>query len=150
MSRLTALGVALGLVAMVGCGGGEGQQQAAASEMADEAATEGQAMEGQQMEMPEGVTMEMVSQGKEIYSGAGLCYTCHGANGEGVPGLGANLADDEWLHSDGSYEGIAGTVMHGVDTSASSTGTPMPAKGGSGITDDQVNAVAAYVYSLRG
>jgi cytochrome c oxidase cbb3-type subunit 3 len=150
MSRLMALGVALGLVAMIGCGGGEGQQQAGAGEAAGEAAAESQAMAEQQMELPEGITTEMVSQGREIYAGAGLCYTCHGAGGEGVPGLGANLMDDEWLHSDGSYDGIVGTVMDGVDTSASSTGTPMPEKGGSGITDDQVKAVAAYVLTLGG
>lgn len=147
MSRLMALGAVLGLAAMVACGGGE-NQQAAADETAA-AATESQAMEGQQeMELPEGVTMEMVTQGKEIYSGAGLCYTCHGANGEGVPGLGADFTDDEWVQSDGSYEGISATVLNGVDTSASSTGTPMPPKGGSGITDDQANAVSAYVWTI--
>ena len=146
MSRLMALGAVLGLAAMVACGGGE-NQQAAADETPP--AAEGQAMEGQQeMELPEGVTMEMVTQGKEIYSGAGLCYTCHGANGEGVPGLGANFTDDEWVHGDGSYEGISATVLNGVDTSASSTGTPMPPKGGSGITDDQARAVSAYVWTI--
>ena len=30
----------------------------------------------------------------------------------------------------------------------SKSGIPMPAKGGSSITDDEVKAVAAYVYSL--
>jgi mono/diheme cytochrome c family protein len=142
-----ALGAVLGLAAMVACGGGE-NQQAAADEMAMPPAAE-TAMEGQhEMEMPEGVTMEMVTQGREIYSGAGLCYTCHGANGEGVPGLGANFTDGDWTHSDGSYEGIAASVLNGVDTSASSTGTPMPPKGGSGITDDQARAVSAYVWTI--
>ena len=150
MSRLMALGMALGLVAMVGCGGGEGQQTAA-DESTTPAAAEGQAAETQQqaVDLPEGVTMEMVNQGREIYAGAGLCYTCHGATGEGVPGLGANLTDEDWLHSDGSFEGILETVTNGVDTSASSSGTPMAARGGSGITDDQVRAVAAYVLTLR-
>ncbi len=147
MSRLMALGTALGLVIMVGCGGGEGQQAAAGESETPAAASQA---EEQQVELPEGVTMEMVNQGKEIYSGAGLCYTCHGAMGEGVPNLGADLTDDEWLHSDGSFEGIVTIVIDGVDTSASSTGTPMPPKGGSGITDDQSRAVSAYVLTLKG
>ncbi len=91
----------------------------------------------------------MVNQGKTVYAGSGLCYTCHGANGEGVQGLGANLTDDEWLHSDGSFDGIVETVMNGVDTGASSTGTPMPPKGGSGISDEQVRAVSAYVWTIK-
>jgi mono/diheme cytochrome c family protein len=148
MRRLMALGAVFALVVMAGCGD-EGEQQASA-ETPEMAPAESQAMEGeeQEMELPEGVTMEMVNQGETIYSGSGLCYTCHGANGEGVQGLGANLNDDEWMHSDGSFEGIVTTIMNGVDTSASSTGTPMPAKGGSGISDEQVRAVAAYVWTL--
>lgn len=53
------------------------------------------------------------------------------------------------MQNDGSYEGIVETVMNGVSGEESSSGTPMPPKGGSGITDEQVRAVAAYVYSLR-
>ncbi len=73
---------------------------------------------------------------------------CHGPEGKGVPNLGANLVDSEWVHSDGSLAGIAETIMKGVEASKSKTGTAMPAKGGSGITDEQVKAIAAYVYAL--
>jgi mono/diheme cytochrome c family protein len=100
------------------------------------------------MALPEGVTMEMVNQGKEVYAGAGLCYVCHGAEGQGMPGLGANLTDEEWTHGDGSFDALVETVMNGVDSGASTTGTAMPAKGGSGISDEQVREVAAYVWTL--
>jgi mono/diheme cytochrome c family protein len=143
--------VVLGLMAMVACGGGEPGQQAASGEAAaaeTPAAQQTEAQQQGQMQLPEGVTAEMVAQGKEIFGGAGLCNVCHGPNGGGVPGLGANLTDDEWLHNDGSYDGIVQTVMNGVDASESSVGTAMPPKGGSGITDDQVKAVAAYVFTL--
>ena len=143
-----ALGMALGLVAFVACSGGEaGSQEAAAGAAAE--AQETAAAEGeQQMALPEGVTMEMVNQGKEVYAGAGLCYVCHGAEGQGMPGLGANLTDDEWTHGDGSFDNLVETVMNGVDSGASTTGTAMPAKGGSGISDEQVREVAAYVWTL--
>lgn len=99
-------------------------------------------------ELPEGVTPAMVEEGKGIYSGAGICMSCHGAAGEGIPNLGANLTDDEWLHIDGSYESIVQNILEGVTAQQSSSGVPMPAKGGTAITDDQVKAVAAYVWTL--
>jgi mono/diheme cytochrome c family protein len=152
-NRVMALGAAIGLVAFVACSGGETGAQGEAGEAAagqvSETAAEGQAQQGE-VELPEGVTMEMVNQGRELYAGAGLCYVCHGAEGMGMPGLGAALTDSEWTHSDGSFEGIVTSVVDGVTSDASTTGTAMPAKGGSGITDDQARAVAAYVYMLRG
>jgi mono/diheme cytochrome c family protein len=99
-------------------------------------------------DLPEGVTKEMVAQGKTVYSGAGICSSCHGPAGAGVPSLGADLTDAEWLHSDGTYEGVVKTVMEGVTAQASSSGIPMPAKGGTKISDDDANAVAAYVWTL--
>ncbi len=156
-SSWTALGAAFGLSAPVACaGGGEAEQsQAGAGEMAApptaqpaEATTPPMAQQESSMKLPEGVTVEMIDQGKQIYAGAGLCYVCHGPEGEGMPGLGASLADKEWVHSDGSYEGIAKSILNGVEASKSTSGTAMPAKGGSGITDEQVKAVAAFVYKL--
>jgi cytochrome c5 len=126
-SRLTAFSAALGLVVLVACGGGEGGETEAASgdagmAEASEAMAEGSGSE-QQAELPEGVTAEMVSQGKEIYAGAGLCYVCHGAEGQGMPGLGADLTSGEWTHSDGSFEGVTASIMDGVDASVSTTRT---------------------------
>jgi cytochrome c oxidase cbb3-type subunit 3 len=153
--------LAAALVAFVACSGGEtAEQEAAGGEMASTPTPEATAMaeagemaetggmQEQGVELPEGVTEEMISEGKEVYAGAGLCYVCHGAEGNGMPGLGANLNDGDWTHSDGSFEGIVETVMNGVESSKSTSGTAMPAKGGSGITDEQVKAVSAYVYKL--
>lgn len=136
-------------VALAACGGGESQpqqqaeQEAAATEMAA-----GQEQAQVPAELPEGVTPEMVAEGKEIFASAGICFTCHGQDAKGIPNLGADLTDDEWLQSDGSYEGIVQTITQGVPAEKSSTGTPMPPKGGSQITEAQVQAVAAYVWTL--
>ncbi|MFL5494475.1 MAG: c-type cytochrome, partial [Gemmatimonadales bacterium] len=70
----------------------------------------------------------------------------HGANAEGT--VGPNLTDAEWLHSDGSYDAIVKQVTTGVPKEQSKSGIVMPPRGGSTITDDEVKAVAAYVYSL--
>lgn len=103
----------------------------------------------QEEAVPEGVTEDMIREGQRIFSGAGICTACHGPAARGIPNLGANLTDDEWLHSDGSYAGIVRTVREGVPADRSSTGSVMPPKGGSAINDDAVAKVAAYVWSLR-
>jgi mono/diheme cytochrome c family protein len=126
------------------CGGGEQQQSEAAPETAPPSAAATPAV------MPAGVTAEMVAEGNTLFHGAGICLTCHGQNGTGVTGLGPALNDAEWLHSDGSYQAIVDQIMKGVTATESKSGVAMPAKGGSAITDEQVKAVAAYVYSLRG
>ena len=95
---------------------------------------------------PAGVTPAAIAKGDSIFHKDGLCYACHGSNAEGA--VGPNLTDAEWLHSDGSYDKIVATITSGVPTEKAKKGVAMPPKGGSSITDDQVKAVAAYVYSL--
>lgn len=165
--RWVAVGAPLALVVAVatlaaGCGGDgnsaevpqdQAQQRAATPPAGGqmggaEAEPAGGAMAMAEQELPAGVTPAMIEEGKKIYGGAGICFSCHGPQGQGVPNLGANLTDGEWLHSDGSFKGIAATVTSGVPAEKSSSGVPMPPKGGSGITDEQVRAVAAYVWSL--
>lgn len=136
------------LVAVVGCGGEQAQQQPPAEQQpaAQPApATPGLAIPAT---LPAGVTAELVRQGDEIFHGAGICYTCHGADAKGLPNLGTDLTDAQWIHTDGSYEGIVNQIMQGTPAEKSTTGTPMPPRGGSTISDDQVKAVAAYVWAL--
>ncbi len=94
------------------------------------------------------ITDAMIEEGRTLYMGAGLCAACHGPSGGGIPNLGANLTDDEWLHGDGTHESIIDRIMTGVTADESTAGTVMPPKGGSAMTDAQVRAVAAYVLSL--
>ncbi len=96
--------------------------------------------------LPEGVTKEMIEKGNEIFHKTGLCYACHGQDAKGM--VGPNLTDDVWIHSKGTYPEIVAQVTKGVTKEESKSGVPMPAKGGSTISDDDVKAVAAYVWSL--
>jgi mono/diheme cytochrome c family protein len=98
--------------------------------------------------LPPGVTPAMVGEGQKLFAGAGICGACHGPDGKGVQGLGANLTDTKWLHSDGSYDAIVRQILQGVTADKSSTGVAMPPKGGSQLTEAQVRAVAAYVWTL--
>nr|NIP60693.1 c-type cytochrome [Gemmatimonadota bacterium]NIQ60147.1 c-type cytochrome [Gemmatimonadota bacterium]NIT86874.1 c-type cytochrome [Gemmatimonadota bacterium]NIU80359.1 c-type cytochrome [Gammaproteobacteria bacterium]NIX39136.1 c-type cytochrome [Gemmatimonadota bacterium] len=77
----------------------------------------------------------MVERGREIFFGDGGCHICHGRDGRGARGVGANLRDDEWWHSDGSYREIVRQVGRGVDGSGARNvfEASMPPRGGSGI-----------------
>lgn len=100
---------------------------------------------------PAGVTPAMVERGREVFFGPGGCHVCHGRDARGARGVGANLRDDEWWHSDGSYRGIVRQVRRGVDGSRARNvfEASMPPRGGSGIDDRDLRAVAAYVWSFR-
>ena len=99
------------------------------------------------MPLPEGVTQAMVAQGKTIFEGVGICATCHGVDGTGTT-LAPNLTDAEWLNISGrNYDEIVGVVTNGVPQPKQFP-SPMMPKAGTQMTDDQVRAVAAYVYTL--
>jgi mono/diheme cytochrome c family protein len=95
---------------------------------------------------PAGVTPELIAQGDKVFHGPGNCYACHGTNAQGA--VGPNLTDAEWIHSKGTFEEIVAQVTNGVTKEKAKTGIPMPSKGGGNLSDDDVKAVAAYVYSL--
>lgn len=97
-------------------------------------------------ELPEGVTAEMLELGREIYDGVGTCLTCHGAEGVGTP-IGPALADNEWIHIDGSYPEIVALVRSGVPEPKQFP-MPMLPRAGLELTDEQVAAVAAYVWLI--
>lgn len=99
-------------------------------------------------DLPQGVTEEMVKQGREVFTGAGFCYTCHGRDGAGMSGAGGDLTDGEWRHTDGSFGGLVDRIRDGVRANASSTGVPMPPGGGADLSPEQLRAVAAYVWTL--
>ena len=98
--------------------------------------------------LPAGVTSAMVAEGQQVYAGAGICVACHGPDATGL--IGPDLTDAEWLIGDGEYQTLVDQILEGVpaEQATNPLGAIMPPKGGAGITDDQVKAVAAYVWTL--
>jgi len=147
---------ALGLAALAltaACGGGDDQQAGSADQPSGGAASAPEtpaatppAGGAVAANLPPGVTPQMVSEGRQIFTGQGICQTCHGPDAKGTA-LAPNLTDGTWLNIDGSYDSIVGLVNTGVPQPKEHP-APMPPKGGSAIDDAQVRAVAAYVYSL--
>ncbi|MGH7467704.1 MAG: c-type cytochrome [Longimicrobiales bacterium] len=137
----------LALTAVVACGGGDAAQDAATDTTATPtptptppppAATAGAP--------PTGATAEMVAAGQQTFGS--VCYACHGPDAKGTP-LAPNLTDAEWINTDGTYDGIINIVKTGV-LQPKNAPAAMPPMGGGQLTDDQVRAVAAYVWSLGG
>lgn len=96
--------------------------------------------------LPDGVTQAMIAKGDSIFHGAGFCFGCHGADAQGV--VGPSLVDDEWLHSTGRYDDLVRLITAGVPQAESTSGNVMPPSGGGDISDADVKAVSAYVWSL--
>lgn len=89
----------------------------------------------------------LIARGDAVFHGPGNCYACHGSKGAGS--VGPSLADETWVHSKGTLEEIAAQVIRGVPKEESKSAIAMPPRGGGTLSDDDVKAVAAYVYSLR-
>jgi hypothetical protein len=63
--------------------------------------------------LPGGVTQADFDAGQQLFAAGGNCFSCHGMDAGGGA-LGPNLRDGEWLHSDGSIDGIAQIIQVGV------------------------------------
>jgi mono/diheme cytochrome c family protein len=93
----------------------------------------------------------LIAQGDSIFRGklaGGLCFTCHGQDARGLPGLAPSLRDSVWLHGDGGYAFVVKTVSTGVPRPKKAI-APMLPMGGTKLSPQQIRAVAAYVLSLR-
>lgn len=134
---------AIALIATACGGGGEPAAENAAAEPAAAAAASTASFD------PATITPEMLALGDSLFHGligATSCQACHGADGAQAT-VAPNLTDAEWLHSDGSWEGIYKTVQGGVSTPKQFT-SMMPPDGGVPMTEEHRRAVTAYVYKL--
>lgn len=94
--------------------------------------------------LPAGVTQAMVDEGQDLYGT--VCVACHAAGGAGGP-VAPALNDNRWINISGAFPEIVAVINTGVPNPKEHPG-PMPPKGGGSFTDEQVRALAAYVYAL--
>ena len=136
---------AITVLALTACGGGDSGNSgnSASSGTSSGAAAEGGTTGSV---FPAGVTQAMVDEGQALFNGAGTCFACHGTDGAGSP-VGPAMDDDEWLQIEGSYVSIVEQIKAGTTTPAEFPGVMLP-RGGTQMTDDQVEAVAAYVFVI--
>jgi mono/diheme cytochrome c family protein len=97
----------------------------------------------------------MVAEGDSIYNNAvpqiTPCARCHGAKGVGAQN-GPSLVAGPWLQSGGSYDEIVATITNGVPRAQVKDPSHQLGMNGRGgpmrLTDPQIKAVAAYVFSI--
>ncbi len=95
-------------------------------------------------------TPAMVADGQQIFGGAGRCSVCHGAGAVGGR-FGPNLTDDDWAWIDPGSPTAMGDLANLIRTGVLEpriSDTGMPPMGGGNLSDDQLNALAAYILSL--
>jgi cbb3-type cytochrome c oxidase subunit III len=90
---------------------------------------------------------EMIAQGEQLYA---QCAACHGADARGIPGLGKDLVDTEYMqtHTDEEVQQlvIMGRPIWDPDNT---TGIDMPSRGGNpALSNDDIMAIIAYLRSL--
>lgn len=127
------------LLVFAACGGGNGNGTAGDAETtADGAETGEQAA----------VSQEMIDRGRDIFTGQGICYTCHGQDATGTQ-LAPDLTDQEWINISEpvTREKIVSLVKSGVAEPVKHP-APMPPMGGAQLSEEQIQAVSAYVYQL--
>lgn len=136
------------LVALPGAWAGCGPDEEGRAAVADASRAAQRLTLGSAQELPPGVTPAMVAEGRRIFLSSGFCQNCHGPDAKGLPQLGTDLTDDEWRHTDGGYEGLLARIREGVPAERSASGVPMPPLGGARLEEDELRAVAAYVWTL--
>lgn len=100
---------------------------------------------------PAEVTPARVALGDSLFNNGG-CMRCHGAKGIGAQN-GPALNDSQWDQlTTGSYEEIRGIIVSGVPKEKIKVTTRPNAMGPRGgrmnLNDEQISAVAAYVWTL--
>jgi mono/diheme cytochrome c family protein len=101
--------------------------------------------------LPAGVTPQLIAQGDSLFA-ARSCARCHGAAGVGGQN-GPSLVAGAWLHGGRDYTNLVRIITNGMPRDSVKDATrrfAMNPRGGGQtlLTDDQIRAVAAYVWSI--
>jgi mono/diheme cytochrome c family protein len=98
-------------------------------------------------ERPAGVTDTAVARGQQLYAGKGNCATCHGTVGEGTE-EGSSLTTGKWELGDGSYAWLQRVIRHSGIGARGRDGDPMPMRGPTLLSPEEIADVAAYVWTI--
>jgi mono/diheme cytochrome c family protein len=100
-------------------------------------------------ERPGGIPDHLTEEEAELYNRGQLLYStcsaCHGAEGQGMAGVGTALAGSEWVNDDPAK--LVRIVLHGFDGGAAEQGENIPndMPGHAFLPDDDVAAILTYM-----
>ena len=102
--------------------------------------------------LPEGMTVEMIVDGDQIYHHEGGCTLCHGQEATGVQQRGSAITNAILLvpvSSPGGWGAVDSLIMNGVPEAVTRSSIAMPPRGlRSNLNTDQVRRVAAYAWAI--
>ena len=89
-----------------------------------------------------------LSPGETVYQNT--CKVCHGADANGIVGLGKPLRNSAYIQESDDAE-LFRNIAEGrmPDDPLNTTGVAMPARGSQSITDEQINDVMVYLRSIQ-
>lgn len=98
--------------------------------------------------LPQGVTLDMIRQGDDLYRGKGGCVTCHGPDGGGMPASGSGItAGLNFIPNE--LSAIDSVIKAGMPEPTTRTPVAMPPRGAqSNLTDAETRRLAAYVWAI--
>ena len=126
---------ALATLIIAGCGGESSRPEASEAPASEPVAAAPAADED-----------PLMAEGQALFASTAICYTCHGAAGEGSD-LAPDLTDDEWLNIEApaDIDKLVALIKVGVPEPKQYPGM-MPPMGH--LSEDQLRAIATYVLSL--
>lgn len=95
-----------------------------------------------------GNAQQSYNRGKQLFETSAACFGCHGKNGEGIDGMGPQLANSEWVEK--SPERLVKVLLHGlmgpITVSGKQYNLPMVMPGlARNLNDQQLADVATYI-----
>ena len=134
--------LALFALALAACGGGGGGEQPAGSSSGEQPAPAA-------TEAPASGSAGDPAAGEQLF--VSTCAACHGPEGQGIEGLGKNLATSEFVSSQSDDELVEFIkVGRGPTDPGNTTGIAMPPKGGNpALTDENLYDIVAFIRTLQ-
>ncbi len=104
---------------------------------------------GQASGQPDVMDSTRIALGRKLFESKGLCFSCHGKRGEGLLGPTTQLVGRPFTHTNGTVAELTALIKAGIAADRSHSKLVMPARGGSRLTDSEVESVALYVKHLN-
>ena len=96
---------------------------------------------------PQEVNEASIAAGRNLFHGTGACSSCHGERGVGTPD-GPSLTSGGWELGDGTFDWLVHMTQHAGWGTRGRGDDPRAMRGPTGLDQEQVRQVAAYVWSI--
>ncbi|MGH7657429.1 MAG: c-type cytochrome [Gemmatimonadales bacterium] len=92
--------------------------------------------------------MQLLREGDSLYHGKGVCYACHGTEGEGLPSAGPAITR-RLVYAQVDWRRIDSLITVGIPNTVSAAPIAMPPRGArSDLTDEEIFRISAYVWAI--